>query len=363
MVMRGRYRVVSLLCLCQYVVSLQYNTQVPFHKKLIDNRMLCLKKQGERSPPLSQLMQQQDDPEWAALDCDLWLSRNEQGIQTSHYRFRYLSYPAMLQRMRALELLYPDMVRLYSAQDDFGLPSAGKCSEEEGVEKNQPCKVWVMEVGNMQARTEETPRLFFSGALHGDERIGPTALLELVSFLLGTYAVDPWARIMLDSRVLVLIPAANAVGYQESKRDELGVDPNRDFAFDTSSSRCMQSVAARSVNEVWRRNIFSLAVTFHGGDNLIAHPWGDTKHCPGYPGRCQAREGMLSSWISPDHTAMLILSKYASDFAGPLPTGRMEKFRFGPLNDPRVIYPVGGGMEDWAYGASWAPGGVNCLPS
>eukprot|EP00960_Hanusia_phi_P006565 187797-Hanusia_phi.AAC.1 len=255
--------------------------------------------------------------------------------------------------MRALELLYPDMVRLFATQDEFGLPSAGKCSERQGGERDEPCKVWVLEVGNVRTRTEETPRLFFSGALHGDERIGPTALLELACFLLGTYKSDPWVKILLETRVLVLVPAANAVGYQESRREELGVDPNRDFAFDTSSSRCMQSVAARSVNEVgeeagwekevkgairrgkesrlsewesarerwrskdflpeavkervWRRNVFSLAVTFHGGDNLIAHPWGDTKHCPGYPGRCRAgEEGKLSSWIAPDHTAMAV---------------------------------------------------------
>ena len=35
--------------------------------------------------------------------------------------------------------------------------------------------------------------------------------------------------------------------------------------------------------------MFALTVTFHGGDNLIAFPWGDTAHCPGYPGECSAK--------------------------------------------------------------------------
>jgi len=32
----------------------------------------------------------------------------------------------------------------------------------------------------------------------------------------------------------------------------------------------------------------------------------------------------------------------------------IRKYKVGALNDPMVIYPVHGGMEDWAYGASWS---------
>ena len=93
---------------------------------------------------------------------------------------------------------------------------------------------------------------------------------------------------------------ANAVGYEGKQRTELRVDVNRDFAFDTGSdgpraraerrspmrrsgarapplSRlssgakdCMRSVAARALNELWRRHVFQLAVTFHGGMLAVA---------------------------------------------------------------------------------------------
>ena len=40
------------------------------------------------------------------------------------------------------------------------------------------------------------------------------------------------------------------------------------------------------------------------------------------------------------------------------------KYLTGIINDPAVIYAVNGGMEDWAYGASWlATGKVDCNPS
>ena len=101
---------------------------------------------------------------------------------------------------------------------------------------------------------------------------------------------------------------ANAVGYEGKQRTELRVDVNRDFAFDTGSdgpraraerrspmkrsgarapplSRlssgakdCMRSVAARALNELWRRHVFQLAVTFHGGMLAVAYEGGAPSH-------------------------------------------------------------------------------------
>lgn len=48
------------------------------------------------------------------------------------------------------------------------------------------------------------------------------------------------------------LPQANAVGYEREQREELGVDTNRDFAYDTSPQSCMRSITARSINEVFR---------------------------------------------------------------------------------------------------------------
>jgi hypothetical protein len=109
------------------------------------------------------------------------------------------------------------------------------------------------------------------------------------------------------------------------------VDPNRDFAYDTSAASCMRTVAARALNEIWRSHVFAFAVTFHGGDNLLAFPWGDTAHCPGFPGTCKAPAGSATAapfgaarprWISPDHTAMAQLAKFSSDYAGPEPSSK-----------------------------------------
>ncbi len=284
--------------------------------------------------------------EWATLDCNFWTSRDVAGAETGTYVYRYLDYAALVQRMKTLADLYPSLVRLRTAQDRYDLPTAGMCSEDvRGIQK-AACRVWILELGSDSNQVADKPQVLLSGALHGNERIGPTTLVELATFLLGRYTLDPWVRMLLDTRTVVMVPAANAIGYFQDKREELGVDPNRDFAYDTSQQSCMRTIAARSLNEIWRSYIFSFAVTFHGGDNLLAFPWGDTAHCPGFPGACKGpngRDAMLSgrqaSWISPDHTAMAQIAKFASDYAGPEAPSK-ERFRHGPLNDPTVIYPV-----------------------
>lgn len=68
------------------------------------------------------------------------------------------------------------------------------------------------------------------------------------------------------------MPTANALGFDRKRRDEGVLDPNRDFGYDlktegddNSSKDCMQTITARSINEVFRDHIFQLAVTFHAG--------------------------------------------------------------------------------------------------
>jgi hypothetical protein len=83
------------------------------------------------------------------------------------------------------------------------------------------------------------------------------------------YRRDSWARRLLDTRAITIVPAANALGYAQEKREENGIDPNRDFAWDQmypakSGIRpdtvpiCMRTVAARSINELWREHVFQV---------------------------------------------------------------------------------------------------------
>lgn len=259
--------------------------------------------------------------------------------------FGYLSYGDIVLRLRQLQEQYPKLLEVYTTQQRFNLRSAGEC---EVAGQKQPCYVYVMRLGNQAKISASTPEVFLSGELHGNERIGPTATVEFATLLLNMYKSDAWARRLLDTRVITVVPTANAIGYYSNTREELGIDPNRDFAWDQSASQCMQTVAAQSINELWKANLFQLSATFHGGDHMISYPWGDNIHC------CTP-----DKYTSADNTGMAALTEVMRDFVGKFDSD--GNYQIGPLN--KIIYPVAGGMEDWAYAASWDPtgqGNVNC---
>lgn len=103
----------------------------------------------------------------------------------------------------------------------------------------------------------------------------------------------------------------------------------------------MTTLAARAINEVFIQGPAPvvLAVTFHGGDSMIGFAWGDIAH------------GRNSH--SPDHAAMELMASAMRDWVGSVGDG---VYRVGTMTD--TIYPVKGGMEDWAYGGSWSKGQV-----
>lgn len=157
-----------------------------------------------------------------------------------------------------------------------------------------------------------------------------------------------WLARLVSTRRTVIIPTANALGYSRNQREEDGIDPNRDFPFDIetpNSNKCMQTIAGRSINELFRSHLFPIGLTFHGGMEVIGYEWG----APTYlnkdaPGEVAQR------------TIASAYSRYANGFKGHVP------YDSGTMNDK--VYYVRGGMEDWAFAGSWDPDRVvTCTPT
>jgi hypothetical protein len=255
--------------------------------------------------------------------------------------FTYLRYGDIERELLRLEREYPGLVEVYDAQSRYKLPSPGDCGS------SGPCKQYVLRITNEATLSSdsERPEVFLSGELHGNERVGPTTVMELARLLVESHAArsNAWLQRLMDTRSIVIMPTANALGYFADTREEGSVDPNRDFPID-APGRCMESVAARAVNEVWREHLFQLSLTYHGGMQSIAFEWGTVSN--------------LHSDVSPDDTAQLVLGSAMSAFAGAF--NAEGRYPHGRLNDQ--VYPVRGGMEDWGYAGSWSDKVAPCDP-
>lgn len=298
---------------------------------------------------------------------------------------------------------YPHFVQLKTSQEAYDLPRAGGPSDcpydhENGVVEG--CNNYFLTIQDFILHPEDSksakhlPEVLWSGCVHGNERVGPTAVMEAVDLLLLAASCEAkpseiqydniamnrlehssdnhiwkekvedakkcrknlyemgiddlhrkWLARLVSTRRIVVVPTANALGYYQDKREENHIDPNRDFPFDVQdATKCMQTIAGRTLNEIWRDHMFQLSLTYHGGMEVIGYEWG----APTWLGS-----------LSPDHIAQNSIAKAYSDYGGGFKTSK--PYQYGTMND--LVYYVRGGMEDWAYAGSWDPDRViKCDP-
>jgi predicted deacylase len=87
-----------------------------------------------------------------------------------------------------------------------------------------------------------------------------------------------WLAFLATRRDTIIVPAANCVGHKFRKRTEGSVDPNRDFGYSRRDNRCFLSSTAKIFNEIMKRNIIQIVVTFHGGMVALGYEWGSRNH-------------------------------------------------------------------------------------
>lgn len=242
--------------------------------------------------------------------------------------FRYMSYGEIEQELNQLAAEHPKLITVTTTQELYHLPSAGTCVRKQGAP--EPCKNFVIKITNHSTEPFDPGRLqvLISGALHGDEQVGPMTSFYLIRLLVLKYKTNEWIHRLVNSRILIIMPMTNAIGYATSNRLELGIDPNRDFPYDQDPHLCMRSIAARSINEIHRNNLIQLTLTFHGGMQAIGYNWGSFNYYKGVAHR------------SPDDNSQKAMASQMSRFAG---TGgsstRNSVYPLRPMSD--LVYPVG----------------------
>jgi hypothetical protein len=210
-------------------------------------------------------------------------------------------------RDRLLQLAehYPTLMKLTTAQEEYGLPTAGTVADCPFDNDVDGCKNYIVTLQDFVTHPEGSessnrlPEVLLSGELHGNEQVGPTAVMETTVLLLKAASCIAYPRIkvksipgewekelerasscrkalymedgineyhmhwlarLVSTRRVVIVPTANALGYFQRTREENGIDPNRDFPYDTEASQCMRTIAGRTLNEVFRQHMFQVSL-------------------------------------------------------------------------------------------------------
>lgn len=238
--------------------------------------------------------------------------------------YKPLSYKEIENRFKDLSMSCP-FLSISTAQAEYGIAYPEDC---EG------CSHMIVSIGNKLSKS--VPQVYFSGCLHGDERVGPVVVTELASYLCNQYSKSSWIKHIVDNHLIIITPTTNAQGFSNFRREEKYknsyIDPNRDFPFD-NQNKCGESLTSQVIINLFQNYLFRTGITFHGGEESLTYPWGAFLHYKN-----------SKSTEAPDLETFKVVSKAIHDFS-------KSKVKVGTMND--VVYPVHGGLEDWAYGGGW----------
>eukprot|EP00915_Cephaloidophora_sp_WS-2016_P005303 GHVH01007017.1.p1 GENE.GHVH01007017.1~~GHVH01007017.1.p1 ORF type:complete len:468 (+),score=57.07 GHVH01007017.1:69-1472(+) len=200
---------------------------------------------------------------------------------------------------------------------------------------------------------DNSPTTFISGSIHGDERVGPTVVAHIAEFL-ASNKDNSYIQWLLSTRRLLLAPYANVYGYANDEREDFnGVDPNRDFSFDSKEKECFRTPTARVIAKLYELYDIDITVTFHGGMRALTYGWGNFIYLD---------KSHRKAWRTPDTVAMSSIANRMQKSSGKaipsvipsVAAGDNTNNYFYPIGTiSDVVYPLRGGMEDWTYAAGW----------
>jgi hypothetical protein len=181
------------------------------------------------------------------------------------YRFKDYSYEELEHRASTFD---GPFASTKTAAELFGFRKT--YTKENDTDKEIPgkCSPQVIRVTDMLSEPSDMyrPQLLISGEIHGDERVGPSASMELAALLVHSAECEisglkekcdlldsayltrndrKWLAFLATRRETIIVPTANCQGYKQNKRMEGKVDPNRDFAYSRNNDQCFRSDTAR----------------------------------------------------------------------------------------------------------------------
>ena len=105
-------------------------------------------------------------------------------------------------------------MQLSNSEEMFGIKHSVIC------DNNERCKLDIVNITDVQSSATNKVQVYISGALHGNERVGPHASYYLIELLVSNFGVDPFITNLLKTREIIITPMTNAPGFFFNEREE-----------------------------------------------------------------------------------------------------------------------------------------------
>ncbi|MGA1793595.1 MAG: M14 family metallopeptidase [Thermoplasmatota archaeon] len=175
------------------------------------------------------------------------------------------------------------------------------------------------------------------GAHHGDEPDSAETVLAFAHYILGTSEDGVISEDLLDNINIAVLPVVNPYGLDHNSRyDENGEDPNRDYPFDPEGANShsdgvpLTTAGAHAVHTLAKMYPFTIALSFHTGSEGIFTPWG--------------AEDVES--LTPDQ-------KMFDDLGSVLSAASGRGLNHGPANEFGTLGYLRGAFDDHLYGSTF----------
>ena len=266
--------------------------------------------------------------------------------QFNDWYYKPSSYGDLVSWYQSLELLYPDYIEVFKANELYGTGTITGGYDD-----------YYVRITN-ESLGFHKPEVLFLGSPHGDETAGTISMYWFLDWFMR-HAFDPdydnpdraWLQWLIDNREIYFEVAHNPYGFDQIQRyDGNGWDLNREADHDGPGSPTggiWASINGQTLRKFIDNHTIRTGCDFHGGVRMLLYPWAEPHS--GIYGTSPI-SGETYGHAPPDFyyydASGLRVGSYIGNLAG---DGLFDKDNVGTIWE-LIYYPVYGGICPWAYG-------------
>lgn len=105
--------------------------------------------------------------------------------------YKLLTYNEIINLMQNLTKNYPNLIKYESVHDLYEVP------KQSGSWGNSTCTIYLATITDFSLNKRPKIKVYLSGNLHGDEKLGPNVLVYFAEYLVKNYNSSEYIKTLL----------------------------------------------------------------------------------------------------------------------------------------------------------------------